>query len=64
MERYCGVLRQGIRSRRFPYASLSRYVAETAQLSQIANIYDIATTLMLRPPQSRAGTSFPQCMCL
>jgi hypothetical protein len=63
MERYCGILRKGIRSRRFPYASLSRLVVETAQLSEISRIFDIAGTLALRPPRTHPGVSFPQCEC-
>ena len=63
MERYCGILRRAIRSRRFPYASLARFVCETAQLTQIGNVYDIAGTLALRAPPSLPGDfSHPQCM--
>jgi hypothetical protein len=64
MERYCGVLHRAVRSRRFPYASLARFVSETTQLTQIANVYDIADILALRPAPSLPGDfSHPQCMC-
>ncbi|KAJ6474365.1 hypothetical protein C8R45DRAFT_1160700 [Mycena sanguinolenta] len=50
MERYCGALQPGIRSRRFPYASLDRWVLETAQLAQVGVLYNITSELKLRPP--------------
>ncbi|KAF7328598.1 hypothetical protein MSAN_02480700 [Mycena sanguinolenta] len=50
MERYCGALQPGIRSRRFPYASLDRWVLETAQLAQIGVLYDVTSELKLRSP--------------
>lgn len=62
MERYCGVLRRAIRSHRFPYASLARFVCETAQLTQIANAYDISSTLALRAAPFPPGNfSHPEC---
>jgi hypothetical protein len=63
MERYCGTLQRSIQSRRFPFASLDRFVTETAQLSQIANLYDIADVLALRARSSDSRVfSDPQCM--
>jgi hypothetical protein len=50
MERFCGSLQPAIRSRRYPYASLDRYITESSQLRQIANLYDIASVLALHPP--------------
>ncbi|KAI0749041.1 hypothetical protein C8Q74DRAFT_1171750, partial [Fomes fomentarius] len=32
MERYCGALQPAIRSRHYPYASLNRYVLDSAHL--------------------------------
>ncbi|KAF5364426.1 hypothetical protein D9758_010711 [Tetrapyrgos nigripes] len=49
MERYCGSLQPAIRSRRFPYRSLDRYVLETAQLMQIKLRYDVIEELKLGP---------------
>jgi hypothetical protein len=65
MERYCGVLRRAIRSHRFPYASMARFVCETAQLTQIANVYNMASTLALRAAPSLPGNfTHPQCTCV
>lgn len=65
MERYCGTLQPAIRSRRFPYASLDRHAVETAQLTQIKIIYNVAEELSLRPPRCKAmagSYSTPLCM--
>ena len=51
MERYCNRLKPAIRSRRFPYASLDRFVLEDAQLTQIKAIYNLSEELALRPPR-------------
>jgi hypothetical protein len=64
MERFCGSLQPAIRSRRHPYTSLDRFICESSQLRQIANVYDIAGVLALRPPLEstvRGGFSHPQC---
>jgi hypothetical protein len=55
MERYCGALQRAIRSRRFPYASLDRFVFESAQLTQIKNIYNVTEELALETPRVVAG---------
>jgi hypothetical protein len=63
MERYCGTLRRAIRNRRFPSASLDRFVTESAQLAQIMHLYAIANDLSLRPPPGDTGEfSDPHCM--
>jgi hypothetical protein len=63
VERYCGTLQRSILSRRFPFASLDRFVAETAQLSQIANLYDVADVLTLQTPSNHGGVfSDHRCM--
>lgn len=51
MERYCNRLKPAIRSRRFPYASIDRFVLEDAQLTQIKAVYDMANELALQPQQ-------------
>ncbi|KAF7341602.1 hypothetical protein MSAN_02057500 [Mycena sanguinolenta] len=48
MERYCGSIQPGIRSRRFPWASIDRYVLEIAQLTQIKTRYNVVDELALR----------------
>ena len=41
MERYCGDVVRNIRSRRFPYASINRYVTLRAQLTHIFLLYTL-----------------------
>jgi hypothetical protein len=51
MERYCGSLIPAIRSRRFPFPCIDRYVTEVAQLTQIKMYHRLHDTLSLRPPK-------------
>ncbi|KIY51358.1 hypothetical protein FISHEDRAFT_37513 [Fistulina hepatica ATCC 64428] len=53
MERYCCSLQPALRSRRFPWASLDRFVVEQAQLTQVKWLYNIAEELRLAPPPRR-----------
>ncbi|KAH9828627.1 uncharacterized protein C8Q71DRAFT_799969 [Rhodofomes roseus] len=55
MERYCGQLLRGIRSRRFPYASLDNYILERSQLKHIKLLYDLYEELRLRAPATGIG---------
>jgi hypothetical protein len=65
MERFCGTMQRAIRSRRFPYASVDRYVVESTQLHQIAILYNIAADLSLQTPRTLAGAyCHPKCMCV
>ncbi|TFY81334.1 hypothetical protein EWM64_g2680 [Hericium alpestre] len=41
MERYCGIIRPAIKSKKHPFASLDRYVVECAQITQIQLIYNL-----------------------
>ena len=52
MERYCGDVIHNIRSRRFPYASINRYVTSRAQLTHISLLYSLDEKLSLQPPAS------------
>lgn len=52
MERYCGDVVRNIRSRRFPYASINKYVTSRAQLTHISLLYDLDEKLCLQPPAS------------
>ena len=64
MECHCGRLKIAIRSRRFPYTSLDRYVLEDAQLTQIKIFYDLVTELSLSPSQKllpRGSSNFDHC---
>ncbi|KAI4293859.1 hypothetical protein K525DRAFT_213980 [Schizophyllum commune Loenen D] len=70
MERYCGTLTPAINTRRFPYASLDRYVVERAQMEQINALYDVAAEMSLRPPHKKiprggyAPVAYPTCILL
>ncbi|KAJ7735356.1 hypothetical protein B0H16DRAFT_1327140 [Mycena metata] len=69
MERFCGSIQPGIRSRRFPWASMDRYVFELAQLTQIKVIYNVGKELALRDPPAEVQGSFshasyPSCILL
>ncbi|KAJ7655446.1 hypothetical protein B0H17DRAFT_941344 [Mycena rosella] len=69
MERFCGSIQRGIRSRRFPWASMDRFVLENAQLIQIKTIYSIGEVLALRDPPAQIRGSFsdplyPSCILL
>ncbi|KAI0822204.1 hypothetical protein BC628DRAFT_706526 [Trametes gibbosa] len=61
IERYCGKLQPAIRSRRFPYASLNRYVLDHARLSQIGLMYgqSVQAELKLRPEHVERGKRVP-----
>ena len=64
MERYCNRLKPAIKSRRFPYATIDRYIFEDAQLTQIKAIYDLADELALKPQKSvlpRGAYQSPYC---
>jgi hypothetical protein len=52
MERYCGDVIRNIRSRRFPYASINRYITSRAQLTHISLLYGLDEKLCLQPPAS------------
>ncbi|KAJ7028737.1 hypothetical protein C8F04DRAFT_1007263 [Mycena alexandri] len=69
MERYCGSIQPGIRSRRFPWASLDRYVLENAQLTQIKALYNVFDELSLTQPRTEVPGSlsdpfYPSCILL
>nr|GAT57216.1 predicted protein [Mycena chlorophos] len=70
MERFCGTLSAGIRSRRHPWASLDRHVFETAQLAQIKTLYNVVEELSLDEPRnpivrgSFSHPSYPACVLL
>ncbi|KAJ7697806.1 hypothetical protein B0H17DRAFT_1262018, partial [Mycena rosella] len=69
MERYCGSIQPGIRSRRFPWASMDRHVLETAQLTQIKTVYNVFEELSLTAsraeiPGSFSDPAYPSCVLL
>ncbi|KAJ7150000.1 hypothetical protein C8R43DRAFT_1088094 [Mycena crocata] len=52
MERYCGSLQPGIRSRRFPWASMDHYIMEKVQLTQIMAVYNASAEVSLSEPHT------------
>lgn len=63
-ERYCGRLQPAIKSRRFPYASISAHVVAMAQLAQIKLRYNLEEELSLAPKKMEEGKgqfSHPDC---
>ncbi len=61
-ERFCGILLPAVKSRRFPYASLSSYAADIAQLSQIELKYDLHEQLSLKPESRTTSDEYSyQC---
>jgi hypothetical protein len=63
MERYCGSLVPAIRSRRFPFPSIDRYVTEVAQLTQIKMYHRLQDVLSLRPPKLDVTGLFSSQAC-
>ncbi|KAJ7621835.1 hypothetical protein B0H17DRAFT_1290387 [Mycena rosella] len=53
MERYCGFLKAGLRSRRFPWANLNNRVLNYAYLEQIGSRYDLTDELEIFGRRSR-----------
>lgn len=49
MERYCGDIQRNIRSRRFPFKSINRYITSHARLDQIKLLYNIDQELSFKP---------------
>ncbi|KAH7879638.1 uncharacterized protein C8R40DRAFT_1200788 [Lentinula edodes] len=65
MERYCGAIQPAIRSRRFPFASLARYVLEDARLTQIKVFYDKIDELSLQSVhKGLVRGAYPSCCLL
>ena len=62
MERYCGDIGRHIKSRRFPYASINKYITSQAQLTHVTLLYGLHDQLSLRPPRSDAkDLQLPLC---
>ena len=62
-ERYCGSLIPAIRSRRFPFPSLDRYITELAQLTQIKMQYNLEEVLSLQAPKGDVAGLFSSPTC-
>ena len=63
MERFCGFLKPSIRNRRYPYASLDRFVTEISQLTQIQATYNLAQELSLRPQRRAVAGMYADPLC-
>ena len=64
IERFCGLLIPAVKNRRFPYASLSNYVVDVAQLKQIALTYNLDEILALHDPdESELKPQFARYGC-
>ena len=62
MERYCGMLQPAIRSRRFPYASITNHVVDRARLLHIQMTYSMQNDLTFKPPRrSIRSEQVPGC---
>lgn len=62
-ERYCGSLVPAIRSRRFPFPSLDRYITELAQLTQIKMLYNLEEVLSFQAPKGDVAGLFSDPTC-
>ena len=63
MERYCGSLVPAVRSRRFPFPSIDRYVTEVAQLAQVKINHHLHETLALQAPKLDVAGMFADEAC-
>jgi hypothetical protein len=52
MEQYCGEIGCHIKSRRFPYAAINKYITFQAQLTQVTLFYGLYNQLFLHSPRS------------
>ena len=62
MECHCGDILRNIRSWRFPYANINKYVTSCAQLTHITLLYGLHDKLSLLPPVCLDNNfSLPSC---
>jgi hypothetical protein len=64
MERYCGILQAGLRSKRFPWANLNKNVLHVAYLEQLNARYDVEEELSGRKTLRRAEYVYEGCQCI
>lgn len=64
MERYCGLLKPALSSRRFVFAAIDRFIVDHAQLMQIALIYNLAEELSLEQPCKPVAGTFSNDACM
>ena len=65
MERYCARLQRAVfNSRRHPYATLDKYIADTAMLTQLKLRYDLFSDLSLMQSRNENyGRQIATCEC-
>jgi hypothetical protein len=56
MERFCGELQPAIKSRRFPFACIDRYLVSAARLTQLMVRYNLVEELSMRSRPHKKGT--------
>jgi hypothetical protein len=62
MECHCGDILHNVRSQRFPYANINKYVTSCAQLTHITLLYGLHDKLNLLPPVCHgADVKLPSC---
>ena len=62
MERYCSDVLRHIQSRRFPYASINKYITSRAQLNHISLLYNLEADLQFGPgPSHDRDVHLPLC---
>ena len=62
MERYCAILQRAVqKSRRHPYATLDKFVAEDAMLTLIKTRYNISKELSLQKEIRETGFRTKNC---
>ncbi|KAF9546385.1 hypothetical protein CPC08DRAFT_738550 [Agrocybe pediades] len=59
VERFCGLLKPAIKSRRHPYTNIDNFILANAQITQIKNFYDLHEELKLtcKNPELLKGTA-------
>src|ERR1700736_6661657 len=63
MERYCGSLLPAIKSRRFPFPSIDRYITEVAQLAQVKMYHRLYDVLSFQAPKFDIVGQFSDRAC-
>jgi hypothetical protein len=61
MERYCGMLANAKKSRRWPWMSINHRICDVAQLNQVKVLYHIEKELDLRGQPSETGCIYDEC---
>ncbi|GBE87125.1 hypothetical protein SCP_1003720 [Sparassis crispa] len=67
MEHFCGYLQPAIKSRHFPFASIDRYLIDSACLEHIKMLYGMEKELALKPTASMSGLAvaeYNRCLLL